>query len=503
MTQPDRKSSLSAGPTSVDLESIQAYYKKQLREEAYIYLQKRGLTEQTIEQFQIGFEIGKIGFYVDQNQLEGYFENRVIIPVLDESGQIVDLIGRSIDLREPKYKALYGIDQYLFNLEALDMSDEVVLCNGIFDVMTLAQAKIPAVCVPDLSLFKDKHGKQLSGKSVYICLGNDEPGRREAVRIESLLREHAKETYIVNLPETIRDINDFFVRAQNPSENFVHLIQRTVEETMDAPIAADSKNSTVYLEEYMKRYRGQVSGITTGLPKLDSLLFGGFGCGLYLLAGEGGIGKSMLLKQMADHIAMQHTPVIFVSWDMTNFELWARSIARIIGIPPQKVLSGKVEPDLIHEANKSYVQISKMLWTIECSMDTMLNQVAGTIERIAVIAGKEPVIFLDHLQRIPVPAGEAVAALSWQQQQSALAYTLKQWSRESNSPIIAATALDGAQERIPQGIEAAADVVMLLKSQGKADHSVQHMKLDLIKNRNGSLNSIPIQFYNDRALFAE
>jgi replicative DNA helicase len=502
MTNLERKS-LSIAPSSLDLAGLVAYYQKQLKEEAFIYLQKRGLSEQTVEQFQIGFEIGKIGFYVDQNQLGGYFENRVIIPLFDKDKEIVDLIGRSIDHREPKYKALYGTDQILFNYEAITESDEVVLCNGIFDVMTLVQAKIPAVCVPDLIVFKENHAKLFADKSVYICMGNDELGRRESTRIESLLREHAKETYIVNLPETIRDINDLFVRAQNPAENFIRLIQQTVEETMVAPIAPDAKNSTVYVEEYMKRYRGQVSGITTGFPKLDQLLFGGFGSGLYLLAGEGGIGKSMLLKQMADHIALEQNPVVFVSWDMTNFELWSRSIARIIGIPPQLVLSGKVEPEPIHEANKTYMQISKMLWMLECSMDTTLAQVASSIERIAVIAGKEPVVFLDHLQRIPIPVGEKVATLSWQQQQSALAYALKQWSREWNSPIIAATALEAGQDRIPQGVEASADVVMMLQRAESADPAIQWMQLDLIKNRNGSLNKIPIQFYNDRAIFTE
>ena len=118
---------------------------------------------------------------------------------------------------------MYGLDQYLFNYSALEDSDEVVLCNGIFDVLTLTQAKMPAVCVPDNGMFKEQHMSLFTDKRVYICMGNDETGRRDSIRIEALLREQGNETYIINLPETIRDINDLFIRAQNPVETFLAL----------------------------------------------------------------------------------------------------------------------------------------------------------------------------------------------------------------------------------------------------------------------------------------
>jgi len=499
MTNIERKP-LAPASSAVDLDGLLAYYQKQMREEAYFYLQKRGITEETIEEFGIGFELGKIGFYVDQNQLGDYFENRVIVPIRNYEGAIVDLLGRSIDHREPKYKPLYGVEHYLFNYEALEETDEVVLCHGIFDVLTLAQARLPAVCAPDYTSFREQHAAMLADKRVYICMGNDETGRREAIRIQTLLREHTKETYIVNLPEAIRDINDLFVRAQNPAETFLQIVNQTVEETMLAPVAPDAKNSTIYIEEYMKRFRGQVATLTSGFAALDSLLFGGFASGLYLLAGPGAIGKSMLLKQMADHIALQQTPVVFVTWDMTGFELWARSIARLIGIAPQQVLAGKLEPERVVEANKAYAPISKMLWTLECSLDTTLEQVAASIERIAVIVGREPVVFVDHLQRVPV--GKLAAALTWQQQQAAIAYTLKQWSREWNCPVIAATALAPDMKRLPEGVEASADVVMLLRPNGVEQEDGTQLTLELAKNRNGPLGAVPLQFVNDKAIFA-
>ncbi|MDQ1909448.1 DnaB-like helicase C-terminal domain-containing protein [Paenibacillus sp. GD4] len=494
---------MGAAKSSLDLEEMVAYYQKQLRDEAFFYLQKRGIEQETIENYRIGFDPGKIGFIVYPNKLGDFFENRVIIPVTNAEGVTVDMVGRSVDHREPKYKALLGMEDIMFNEEILEETEDVILCNGVFDVLSLSQSRLPAVCVPYWLTFKEWHAHRLKDKRVFICLGNDELGRRESVRIQTMLQESAKETYIVNLPESIRDVNDFFVRVQNPLDTFMQMLNQTMEETFLVPIAPDVKNITVYTEEYMKRYRGQVSGIPSGFKSLDATLYGGFRTGLYFIVGGASTGKSMLMKQIADHMAGEQTPVVYVSWDMTGFELWARSIARLAGIEPQKVLSGKVEPDAINEANKTYVHISKMLWTLECSLDTTLDKVFASIEQIAVLVGKTPVVFIDHLQRIP--AAELLGTTrSWQERQTLLAYTLKQWSRENGASVIAAIPAELGEERLPDGVEASADVIMHLRAlEATKQETEPNAALDLVKHRNGTLACIPLRFYDEKALFAE
>lgn len=494
---------MGTSKSALNLEEMVVYYQKQLREDALYYLGKRGIEQETIEMFRIGFDPGKIGFYVSPHQWGDYFENRIIIPLTNAQEVTVDLIGRSIDHREPKYKSLTGED-FMFNEEILEDTEDVILCNGVFDVLSLAQARLPGVSVPYWLGFKETHVELLKDKRVFICMGNDELGRRESVRIQTLLQQAAKETYIVHLPETIRDVNDFFVRAQNPLETFIEMLNQTMEDTMMVPVAPDSNHITIYTEEYMKRYRGQVSGTLSGIAKLDEALFGGFGCGLYLLTGAASIGKSMLMKQMADHIALDGTPVIYVSWDMTGFELWARSIARILGVEPQLVMSGKIDPDQIGTANAQYIPISKMLWTLECSMETTLEKVIASIGKIAMVVGKMPVVFIDHLQRVPIVGGKSLAATA-AERNTMITYALKQWSKEANVTVIAAMPVgDNIPICIPEGVEASADVIMLLNPQGlSANGEEQHIALQLLKNRNGSLVQIPLVFQHQKAFFSQ
>jgi replicative DNA helicase len=485
---------------AIELEALVGYHQKQMREEAFAYLQSRGIKEETVEKFRIGFQSGRIGFYISESALGDYFENRIIIPVSDQLGKVVDLIGRSIDYREPKYKALYGVDNVLFNAPALADSDDCVVCNGIFDTLVLDQQGFPAVCAPDLQAFTPAHAEQCKDKRIFICMGNDEIGRRESVRIEKMLEDYAKETFILALPENVRDINDLFLHANEPLNTFMSIVRQAMEQSMNSPIASDLRNATAFAEEYMKRYRGKVSGLGTGLTGLDEALLGGFSNSLYVLAGPVSGGKTMLMKQMADAIALQW-PVVYATWEMSSFELWARSIARILGLAPRLVVGGKVDPSLINEANKQYAQIGRLLWTIECGMDIPLAQVANTIRKIAASAGAMPVVFIDHLQHVAMqgaPMEDASTRLT------AAAYTMKLWSRELNCPVIAALPVMPS-EAIPDGVEAYADVVMRLDGlteSSSPDNSGQ-IGLRIVKNRNGPHADIVLNWQKEKALFSD
>ncbi len=491
-------SSMGQIKSTFDLEKLVQRYQKQIRDEAAVYLHKRGITEETVNTFQIGFDTDKIGFLVNQDALGDYFANRIIIPLKNIEGDPVDLIGRAIDHREPKYKSLFGIDDLLFNQQVLVESEDVVLCTGIFDVLTLSQENIPAVCIPTkLNLFKEYHASLMKGKRVFICLGNDDAGRRESSRIAGVLGEYVQDVYIVNLPENIRDINDLFVRTQNPMEIFMELLNKSIEDSLLEPVAPDYRHLIIFNEEYAKRYRGQVKPIQTGLAGLDEALHGGLMSGLYLLSGPSSCGKSLFLKQMADYIALEQTPVIYFSWDHSHFECWARSIARILAVPSFKVIRGLIEPERIQQANQTYVEISKMLWTIECTYQTTLDTMVASIEQVLGMVDRAPVIFIDHLQRVPY-SGQAAGSVY--ESHPGVTYALKQLSTEWNTPVIAAVQTPPESTELDLGVEASADVVWHLQ---RDLFQRQQAALLFLKHRYGTLNKINLKFEPEKTVFAQ
>ncbi len=134
------------------------------------YLKNRGIKEETIKEFKLGYSkkedvelIKKVSqfpkvvvensgvFYFDKGHLRDRFSERLIIPIFNLSGRVVAFGGRSINGEEPKYKnspetlvykkrnLLYGLN---FTRPYIRKEDEAILVEGYFDLISLYQEGI-------------------------------------------------------------------------------------------------------------------------------------------------------------------------------------------------------------------------------------------------------------------------------------------------------------------------------------------------------------------------
>lgn len=98
-----------------------------VRRQAYLYLKQRGITDEMIEKYGIGF--------CDR----GKFTGRVIIPSYDGEGELTYFIARSWN---PHTKSKYmnpeaEKDIIIFNESLIDWNQDIYLCEGIFDALFL------------------------------------------------------------------------------------------------------------------------------------------------------------------------------------------------------------------------------------------------------------------------------------------------------------------------------------------------------------------------------
>lgn len=191
------------------------------------YVKKRGLTEQTIEKWRIGFAPGppdsgwaavkeylKAKGYSDTELLKAgliknsdkgkepydVFRNRVMFPLFDASGRVVAFSGRTLEVGDdiPKYvnspetelykksELLFGYDKAKHGIRTLDFS---LIVEGQFDVVMSHQAgytNTVAVSGTALTPFHVQQLERLSQK-VVLALDADKAGIAAMKRAADLM----------------------------------------------------------------------------------------------------------------------------------------------------------------------------------------------------------------------------------------------------------------------------------------------------------------------------
>ena len=198
--------------------------------EARIYLRRRGLSDETITRFGIGyapddwsqlkdFLISK-GF--KENELVDaslcsmgrngrtfdFFRSRVMFPVIDVRGQVVAFSGRTMGTDSRKYvntkdtpvfkksKILFGM-----NLAKNAGTKRVILVEGQMDVISLHQAGFTDAVATLGTAITDEHALMLSRyvEEVLVCYDADEAGQKATRRAIDTLRLAGIPTRVIQL----------------------------------------------------------------------------------------------------------------------------------------------------------------------------------------------------------------------------------------------------------------------------------------------------------------
>ena len=183
------------------------------------YLKDRGLSDETIRKYALGYSGGtrdglyqhlkekgysidsltQIGlFYFRMMAAHDYFRNRIMFPIMDDQGNVISFGGRALDGEGPMYlhtpdtscfdkkRTIYGL-----HLAKESGKTELILCEGYLDVILLHQEGFAnAVSTPWSSLTKEQAAvlKQ-HVDSVILSYDSDEAGKRGAARSAKLLQK--------------------------------------------------------------------------------------------------------------------------------------------------------------------------------------------------------------------------------------------------------------------------------------------------------------------------
>ena len=223
------------------------YFYYQLKREngkhALSYLKGRGLSDETIRNFGLGYadkysndlykylknknysdEILKDSglFIIDEKKgMIDKFWNRVMFPIMDTNSRVIGFGGRVMGDGKPKYlnspetmifdksRNLYGL-----NIARTSRSRSLILCEGYMDVITMHQAGFKNAVASLGTAFTSGHASLVRryAEEALLLYDSDEAGIRAAQRAIPILRETGIQSRVVHL-EPYKD-PDEFIKAE-------------------------------------------------------------------------------------------------------------------------------------------------------------------------------------------------------------------------------------------------------------------------------------------------
>lgn len=193
------------------------------------YLHRRGLNEETIHRFKLGFatsswdgllrylsleekaspdllvEAGLVRKKAETGNYYDLFRSRLVVPIQDDQGRVIAFGGRTLVDDQIKYlnspeSPAYTKGEHLFGLhlakDAIKTTDSVIVVEGYFDAITAHQFGFRQTVATLGTALTERQAKLLvrytDSKRVYLCFDTDSAGEKAVERGKETLRQVAE-----------------------------------------------------------------------------------------------------------------------------------------------------------------------------------------------------------------------------------------------------------------------------------------------------------------------
>lgn len=195
------------------------------------YFQERGLSEETIQSYQLGYcpEM-RWAQNADLQLLESWglsnakgvfpFVGRYIIPIRNSRGDVVAFAGRGYVGGSPKYintktTEYFDKDKMLFNYDVAKHYKEIYVVEGFFDALSLIEAGVKnVVALMGTSLTEYHVETMLKDKTIILALDNDSVGQATTRNIINTFKNVVFKVCTYN---SYKDFNELLVKEGKES----------------------------------------------------------------------------------------------------------------------------------------------------------------------------------------------------------------------------------------------------------------------------------------------
>ena len=297
-------------------------------EDALKYLLDRGLSEDVIKHFNLGYaprdnnialnffnsnkinldlmvEAGLLGKN-DNGDYYDVFKDRVMFPIKNNQNQVVAFSGRTMssDKNVPKYyntheTKIFEKRTVLYNYSDarsfIAKENEVILCEGYMDVIKAHQNGMKnAVALMGTNIDNNKLKEVLSlVKKITLSLDNDEAGSKAQIEIGNRIIQTTDNVYKLKFSGA-KDLDEFLTEknTKNPDFDVENYLRNNKEHFINYKIEFCKNDSKLNIEQRIK-YKNEIL-VNIAYVEDESLKY----ILLTNLAEEFGIERQVLLKEL-------------------------------------------------------------------------------------------------------------------------------------------------------------------------------------------------------------
>lgn len=305
----------------INIQAARYFYTNLKRFKApYEYLKGRGITDETIKKFGIGFsldnwqgirsylkqrgfseeEILELGLTTknEKGNIYDRFRNRIIFPVFNVSGRVIGFGGRVLDDSKPKYlnspetpifhkgTNLYGLNLAIKNNQART----VIMVEGYMDVISLSQQGVTNVVATLGTALTEGQCKLLKRyiDTVIVSFDSDVAGQNATIRGLEILQKSGFDLKILQIPSG-KD-PDEFIRSYG-REKFLNLVDGALP-IIDFKLRMAEKGIDFSKQEMVIKYLKRVVSVLKDLDPLEKAVY------IKQVSEKSGIGEEVIMESL-------------------------------------------------------------------------------------------------------------------------------------------------------------------------------------------------------------
>ncbi|MBQ9961690.1 MAG: DNA primase [Firmicutes bacterium] len=288
----------------INREAARFFYKSltESKNPGYTYMQKRGISDQIIKKFGLGYadgnwdslykhfkakgvsekllvELGllseKDGRYYDK------FRDRVIFPIINTSGKVIGFGGRALSnevmpkyLNSPENKVFQKKNNlYALNITRQDVGKEghAIIVEGYMDVISLYQNGVRNVAASLGTALTENQAKLINRytKNIVLSYDADAAGQKAALRGIDVLRQENCKVKVLHVTDG-KDPDEFI--KKNGREAFVNLVNNAMP-YIDYKLEAYKKGLNLATEEGKLDYMKRITQVLKELGPVEADLY--------------------------------------------------------------------------------------------------------------------------------------------------------------------------------------------------------------------------------------